>query len=116
MAIDELKYMGQEAAEQLIQNTKAVIDQKLDDHNSSFDTHNDIRLSLVSVANELLKTVRFTEQPLNESQQQQARTNIGITGTGADGYTPVRGVDYWTDEDKAEIKSYVNEAILGGAW
>ena len=35
---------------------------------------------------------------------------------GADGYTPVRGVDYWTDKDKAEIKSYVDEAILGGAW
>jgi hypothetical protein len=35
---------------------------------------------------------------------------------GEDGYTPVRGVDYWTEEDKAEIKSYVDEAILGGAW
>lgn len=35
---------------------------------------------------------------------------------GADGYSPVRGTDYWTDADKAEIKSYVEEAILGGAW
>ena len=35
---------------------------------------------------------------------------------GADGYTPQKGVDYWTDSDKEEIKSYVNEAILGGAW
>jgi hypothetical protein len=35
---------------------------------------------------------------------------------GKDGYTPVRGVDYWTDEDKAEIKAYVDEAFLGGAW
>ena len=33
-----------------------------------------------------------------------------------DGYTPVKGTDYWTEEDKAEIKSYVDEAILGGAW
>ena len=33
-----------------------------------------------------------------------------------DGQTPVRGVDYWTGKDKAEIKSYVDEAILGGAW
>ena len=33
-----------------------------------------------------------------------------------DGYTPVRGTDYWTDADKVEIKSYVDEAILGGAW
>lgn len=28
----------------------------------------------------------------------------GETGKpGSDGYTPVRGVDYWTDQDKAEI-------------
>lgn len=41
----------------------------------------------------------------------------GATGdAGADGYTPVRGTDYWTDADKAEIKAYVDEAILGGAW
>ncbi len=35
---------------------------------------------------------------------------------GADGYTPVRGKDYWTEEDKAEIKAYVEEAVLGGEW
>lgn len=35
---------------------------------------------------------------------------------GKDGYTPVRGVDYWTETDKAEIKAYVDDAILGGAW
>lgn len=35
---------------------------------------------------------------------------------GADGYTPRRGIDYWTEEDKAEIKAYVEEAILGGEW
>jgi hypothetical protein len=35
---------------------------------------------------------------------------------GNDGYSPVRGKDYWTPSDIAEIKSYVDEAILGGAW
>ena len=35
---------------------------------------------------------------------------------GADGYSPMRGVDYWTEGDIAEIKGYVYEAILGGAW
>jgi hypothetical protein len=35
---------------------------------------------------------------------------------GAAGKTPVRGTDYWTAADIAEIKSYVDEAILGGAW
>ena len=45
----------------------------------------------------------------------QAKADAGDFN-GADGYTPQRGVDYWTDADKAEIKSYVDEAILGGAW
>ena len=35
---------------------------------------------------------------------------------GAAGYTPVRGTDYWTADDIAEIKGYVDTAILGGAW
>lgn len=33
-----------------------------------------------------------------------------------EGITPVKGVDYWTPADIAEIKGYVDEAILGGAW
>lgn len=41
----------------------------------------------------------------------------GTDGTnGADGYTPVRGTDYWTESDKAEIKAYVDNSILNGAW
>lgn len=31
-------------------------------------------------------------------------------------YIPVRGVDYWTEADKAEIKSYVDDAIISGKW
>lgn len=61
------------------------------------------------------------------SESKQGWEDVGnIQGpkgdTGADGaqgpagYTPVRGTDYWTDADKAEIKGYVDEAILGGAW
>lgn len=41
----------------------------------------------------------------------------GSKGSKGDaGYSPIRGTDYWTDADKAEIKSYVDEAILNGAW
>lgn len=47
----------------------------------------------------------------------QAKKSGDLKGEkGADGYTPVRGTDYWTDADKAEIKSYVDEAILRGEW
>ncbi len=42
--------------------------------------------------------------------------DTGIAARAIDGNTPVKGIDYWTDADKAEIKGYVDEAILGGAW
>lgn len=35
---------------------------------------------------------------------------------GEPGETPVRGTHYWTDTDKAEIKAYIDEKILGGEW
>ncbi len=38
------------------------------------------------------------------------------TGVKAEGYIPQRGTDYWTAEDKDEIKTWVDEAILGGKW
>lgn len=35
---------------------------------------------------------------------------------GDDGYTPVRGTDYWTAADIAAIRGYVDDAILNGSW
>ena len=35
---------------------------------------------------------------------------------GANGYTPIRGKDYWTEDDITQIKAYVDETILGGEW
>ena len=41
----------------------------------------------------------------------------GAQGEKGDaGYTPVRGKDYWTEEDKGIIKDYLEEVILGGVW
>ena len=42
--------------------------------------------------------------------------DTGIAAKAVDGNTPVRGIDYWTDSDKVEIKAYVDDAILGGVW
>ena len=39
----------------------------------------------------------------------------GATGSpGKDGYTPVKGTDYWTEEDKAEIVADVLAALPDG--
>ena len=58
----------------------------------------------------------MTFEDLTEEQREQLRGPQGIQGpqgdigpvgpegpAGKDGYTPERGVDYWTEEDKAEI-------------
>lgn len=46
-----------------------------------------------------------------------AKGEKGDTGeAGADGYSPVRGTDYWTADDIAQIKNYVDTAIAGGEW
>lgn len=38
----------------------------------------------------------------------------GIQGPpGEDGYTPVRGTDYWTESDIDEIKEYCDSQITG---
>ena len=51
----------------------------------------------------------------NGSKGEQGAT--GATGAqgekGADGYTPVKGVDYWTDADKAEIIQAVVDVLSG---
>ncbi|MBQ9780419.1 MAG: hypothetical protein IJW00_05700 [Clostridia bacterium] len=48
--------------------------------------------------------VRYDQaQNLTDAEKAQARQNMGITGTGADGKTPVKGVDYYTEDDKAEV-------------
>jgi hypothetical protein len=58
--------------------------------------------------------------PKGDTGSQGEKGDPGADGAqglpGRDGYSPVRGKDYWTDADKAEIQSYVNEAILGGEW
>lgn len=35
---------------------------------------------------------------------------------GQKGDTPQKGVDYWTEQDKAQMKSYIDEKILNGEW
>ena len=45
-----------------------------------------------------------------------AQAKAGGEFDGEDGYSPVRGTDYWTEADIAQIRGYVDEAILGGAW
>ena len=105
----ELDFLGRTGTERIVAKVKALLSNKQD--KGDYVSTDDLNTSIGA-----LGVVSYNTQSLTDSQKTQARKNIGITGTGADGKTPVRGTDYWTDEDKAEIKSYVDEAILGGVW
>ena len=75
---------------------------------------------------EWLESLKGEQGPAGEQGPKGDKGDKGDTGAqglpgengkdGSDGYTPKRGTDYWTETDKAEIKSYVDDAILGGAW
>lgn len=58
--------------------------------------------------------------PAGPQGQTGARGDTGPVGpqgtAGPAGYSPVRGTDYWTPDDIAQIKGYVDDAILGGEW
>ena len=71
-----------------------------------------------TVTNQIASKLDTSELPtvINTALAQAKASGEFDGADGVDGYTPVRGTDYWTDADKAEIKAYVEEAILGGAW
>lgn len=62
-------------------------------------------------ANDVPSTaVLYTEQSLTDEQKQQARRNIGVTGTGEKGEKGDKGDDYvLTDADKKEIAELVDD-------
>ena len=93
-------------------------------------TANTLRISYTASKTDMedvkYKDVTLPAGPKGEKGDKGDTGDTGATGPagaagakgadGQDGYTPVRGTDYWTQADKDEIKSYVDEAILGGAW
>lgn len=61
--------------------------------------------------------VKMSDEPGDWSDPIPFQGPAGKDGEdGQDGYTPVRGTDYWTEEDIATIKTYVDEAIINGEW
>lgn len=68
--------------------------------------------------NDINTDVRYYSRVL--TQEEIVKNTIALLNNNglqpANKSIPVKGVDYWTDADKAEIKSYVDDAILGGAW
>jgi hypothetical protein len=67
-------------------------------------------------------TVSFTEMnevlPASFDGEQTFAVDLGELSAihGKDGYTPIKGVDYFTEEDKAEMVSAVNASMTVETW
>jgi hypothetical protein len=74
----------------------------------------------MSVANDTYKVAESVREDADAGKFNGQPGEPGKDGEqgpkGNDGYTPVRGKDYWTPDDISEIKSYVDEEILNGEW
>jgi hypothetical protein len=93
---------------------KSLIDNKLD--SSTLGDAVDEALAQAKASGE------FDGTSVTHSWSGTTLTVTSASGTssadlkGAKGDSPVRGTDYWTEADKNEIKAYVDDAILNGAW
>lgn len=78
------------------------------DHNSSISAHSDIRTELLRLESEKVSSGQLTEA-LNTALE---AAEMSGAFDGSDGYSPVRGVDYWTNDDQEIIVQQVI-AVLG---
>ena len=73
-----------------------------------------------------MATVKLTDKPVvqelmdgdqvvliqNGAVRRIDAKNVGANGKdGVDGKTPIRGVDYWTEEDVSAMHSYIDERL-----
>lgn len=93
-----------------LETTKAVVENNA----SAFDSVL-FRLYAVEAATGNSSNGYYTVISVNETDEGAEVSIFGSDGTsvatirhgkdGQDGYTPIRGVDYWTEEDKSDIKN-----------
>lgn len=72
-----------------------------------------ITKKIVTIKNGIV-TIDIKTETGNASEHTGESSSGGSGSPGADGYTPVKGKDYWTDEDKAEIVNDVLAALPDG--
>ncbi len=117
------------ALENKVDNALALVNVKYDDINVKYADiiakHKDITDKHTEIKKNYSEAIELVTHPpiIDESgywmiwnNETNAYELTDYKAIGTDAYAPQKNVDYWTEEDKAEIKSYVDTAILGGAW
>ena len=79
-------------------------------NNISYDIYMKTSADLVDYGND--KSVKDIIDELVARIETLESSGVG----GGSGSAPVRGVDYWTEDDINAIKQYCEEVILGGEW
>ena len=71
----------------------------------------DVYNQIVGLCNEAVSTAKSVEERANNGEFDGKQGEQGEQG--ADGYTPRKGIDYYTDAEKAEFVKEVEDACLG---
>lgn len=102
-----------ETLEDVPENMTVVIDPNGEEDAISSITHewNGTVLTITSASGTSSADLQGPPGPAGANGAKGDKGDKGDTGT--DGYTPVRGKDYWTEADKAEIVAAVIESLGG---
>jgi len=90
-----------------LKQAEAQTAQAIAQHDASAYAHGDIRLRIEKLTNDKLDADRLPQAL--ESALTEAKESGEFDGE--DGYTPVRGVDYDTPEDRQALKSYITDEL-----
>lgn len=108
--LDELS-AGQVDPEQI----KAAVDEYLEENPIKTLSEQDVQNIVSAYVTEHKSELKGDKGDKGADGEPGKPGTDGKDGTdGVDGYTPVRGTDYWTDEDIKQIQSYIDQQI-GGA-
>ena len=92
-----------------------VVEKYLTEHPVETNTEEDVQRIVTEYVEAHKEELKGDKGDKGDTGAPGADGKDGADGAaGADGYTPVRGTDYWTADDIAEIQSYIDNQI-GGA-
>lgn len=87
-----------------------------DEINTISDVEAALNLIFCNLSNIYIETTQSDDGATIKIVNKDGTSSTVSLSNGQNGSTPQKGIDYWTESDIAEIKSYVDDVILGGKW
>lgn len=87
-----------------------------DEINTISDVEAALNLIFCNLSNIYIEATQSDDGATIKIVNKDGTSSTVSLSNGQNGSTPQKGIDYWTESDIAEIKSYVDDVILGGKW